>query len=114
MLELMLAGIVPSTNSGVYKEDPYESSEEEKAITAEKRRIAALKNQSVKRSKECPGCGSMVTMATRECSQCDYKFTSKTSLSNQQTQVQESQGIRDRFPFEPEKVAALSYFCNNS
>ena len=49
-------------------------------------------------------------MATRECRQCDYKFTSKTTAVTQQVQVQESQSIRERFPFEPEKVRLFAKF----
>lgn len=86
----------------------YESSEEERAITEEKRRRASTK--SVKRTKECPGCGTVVSVSVRECRLCDYQFTSKSLGSAALTaQQQESQSIRDRFPFEPEKEEDGTY-----
>ena len=39
----------------------------------------------------------------KECPNCDYVFTSKSMLSSQSSAVEESQSIRDRFPFEPER-----------
>lgn len=66
-------------------------------------------NSKAKRVKECPGCGANVAVSTKECRFCDYQFTSKSLLVNQQSAAQESQSIRDRFPFEPERVS----FCLN-
>lgn len=63
-----------------------------------------MPNGKTKRTKECPGCGAVVAVSTRECRFCDYQFTSKSLLVNQQSAVQESQTIRERFPFEPERV----------
>jgi hypothetical protein len=57
----------------------------------------------MKRTKECPGCGSHVTTNTKECPSCDYIFTSKSMLVSLQTATEESIAIRDRFPFEPER-----------
>lgn len=64
-----------------------------------------------KRVKECPGCGANVAVSTKECRFCDYQFTSKSLLVNQQSAAQESQAIRDRFPFEPERVSCWLSFC---
>ena len=57
-----------------------------------------------KRTKECPGCGSVVPLSLRECRLCDYQFTSKSMIMGGTTVQQESQSIRDKFPFEPERV----------
>ena len=61
------------------------------------------------RAKECPGCGAMVGISTKQCGSCDYLFTSKSMLllNSSVTAADESKSIRDRFPFEPERV---SYF----
>ena len=56
-----------------------------------------------KREKECPGCGAYLATSMKECPNCDYVFTSKSMLSAQSSAVEESQSIRDRFPFEPER-----------
>ena len=56
------------------------------------------------RVKECPGCGAMLPTAMKECSHCDYLFTSKSMLVTAQSSMEESQSIRDKFPFEPERV----------
>ncbi len=60
-----------------------------------------------KRSKECPGCGAVLSLSVRECGLCDYQFTSKSMLMTQQTAAQESTQIREKFPFEPERVSSL-------
>lgn len=56
------------------------------------------------RLKECPGCSAMVAVAVKECTYCDYVFTSKSMLVSGQTAAEESQSIRERFPFEPDRV----------
>lgn len=58
----------------------------------------------VKRTKECPGCGAKHTLSVKECNLCDYQFTSKSMLMSNQSAAEESQSIRDKFPFEPERV----------
>lgn len=55
------------------------------------------------RTKECPGCGSNLPTNQKECPHCDYVFTSKSMLGTAQTAMQESESIRDRFPFEAER-----------
>jgi ribosomal protein S27AE len=67
-------------------------------------------NSKAKRTKECPGCGANVALATKECRFCDYQFTSKSLLVNQQTAAQESKAIRERFPFEPERVHLVKMY----
>jgi len=57
-----------------------------------------------KRSKECPGCGAVLPLSSRECRLCDYQFTSKSMTMNPQSQVQESAQVREKFLFEPERV----------
>lgn len=58
-----------------------------------------------RKTKECPGCGAMVSNAVKECGSCDYKFTSKALLmaTSGITNADESSAIRDRFLFEPER-----------
>lgn len=60
--------------------------------------------QKVKRTKECPGCGAILGLSIRECRLCDYQFTSKSMSMTAQSVAQESIQIRERFPFEPERV----------
>lgn len=79
------------------------SSEDENVDRVQKRTPGG--NGKAKRVKECPGCGANVAVSTKECRFCDYQFTSKSLLVNQQSAAQESQAIRDRFPFEPERVS---------
>ena len=65
-----------------------------------------LAGQPVKkgaRIKECPGCGSKVGVSIKECPSCDYTFTSKSQLVQQVSVEVESENIRSRFPFEPER-----------
>eukprot|EP01031_Cornospumella_fuschlensis_P038599 gene38600-46925_t len=76
--------------------------DEEREIAEEKKRRASLTKASA-RKKECPGCGSQLPVSARECKSCDYQFTSKSMLVNQQSAIQESLSIRDKFPFEPER-----------
>lgn len=59
------------------------------------------------RIKECPGCGAHVSLSTRECMHCDYQFTSKSMTVSQASAAEESESIRDRFPFEPERVSKM-------
>lgn len=61
-------------------------------------------NPKQKRTKECPGCGAIVAVSLRECRLCDYQFTSKSMIMGNTTAQQEAQSIRDKFPFEPERV----------
>jgi hypothetical protein len=63
------------------------------------------------RTKECPGCGSRLPISVKVCTSCDYLFTSKSMLmaASQQSVEEESQTIRDKFPFEPERVLVLYY-----
>ncbi|RYH29876.1 hypothetical protein EON65_07025 [archaeon] len=82
--------------------------DEEREIAEEKKRRASL-TKAAARKKECPGCGNHLAVSARECKSCDYQFTSKSMLVNQQSAIQESQSIRDKFPFEPERV---SYFVS--
>ena len=79
----------------------YPSSEEEKEI---KKKLTSSTGKNSKRTKECPGCGAVLTISVRECRLCDYQFTSKSMLMSQQSILQESLLVRDRFPFEPERV----------
>jgi len=67
-----------------------------------------------KRTKECPGCGAKHSLSMKECNFCDYQFTSKSMLVTTQSAAEESQHIRDRFPFEPERVSLpyLVFRCN--
>jgi Uncharacterised protein family UPF0547 len=58
------------------------------------------------RAKDCPGCGAVLPISTKECSHCDYQFTSKSMLVSQQSALEESNTIREKFPFEPERVSA--------
>lgn len=78
-----------------------DESEEEQIEERAKKNSSSTK---IKRTKECPGCGATVSLSVRECRLCDYQFTSKSMLVGQQTAIQESQSIRDFFPFEPERV----------
>ena len=57
------------------------------------------------RAKDCPGCGANLPISTKECSHCDYQFTSKSMLLSQQSAIDESNTIREKFPFEPERVS---------
>lgn len=57
-----------------------------------------------KRTKECPGCGAVLSFSARECDLCDYQFTSKSMIQSAQAAQQESVHIREKFPFEPERV----------
>jgi hypothetical protein len=62
-----------------------------------------------KRTKECPGCGAVVNLSLRECRLCDYQFTSKSMIMGSTTVQQESQSIREKFPFEPERVRFVCF-----
>lgn len=75
------------------------SSEEERDI----RQKRAAGSNKIKRTKECPGCGAMLAISIRECRLCDYQFTSKSMAVSTQSTAQESEQIRERFPFEPER-----------
>jgi ribosomal protein L37AE/L43A len=78
-----------------------DSSEEE---IARKRKSVTGKT---KRTKECPGCGTLLSVSIKECSLCDYQFTSKSMLTANQSVAQESNAFREKFPFEPERVFNL-------
>jgi hypothetical protein len=75
-----------------------DSSEDEKA--EKKRKASAGK---LKRTKECPGCGAVLGGALRQCTLCDYQFTSKSMIVSAASIAQESVEVRERFPFEPER-----------
>lgn len=55
------------------------------------------------RTKECPGCGAKLGVSIKECSYCDYAFTSRSMLVATTTVEEESANIRSRFAFEPER-----------
>jgi hypothetical protein len=80
-----------------------ESSGDEKIKTSTNRARSHSKN----RIKECPGCGAQLAAAIKECTYCDYTFTSKSMLVGAQSALDESRSIRNRFPFEPERVSSL-------
>ena len=67
------------------------------------------KGKPKSRLKECPGCGALLGTATRECLHCDYQFTSKSMLVSTQSAVEESQSIREKFPFEADRVSYIIY-----
>ena len=69
-----------------------------------RRKSSAKSGKGSKRTKECPGCGAKHAVAVKECNLCDYQFTSKSMLQSNQSAAEESQTIRDKFPFEPERV----------
>ena len=61
------------------------------------------KLKSTARTKECPGCSSQLSTATKVCSYCDYVFTTKSMVVTKEMMLEESDKIRTRFPFEPER-----------
>lgn len=65
------------------------------------------------RTKECPGCSAHLSTATKECTYCDYQFSSKSMLITQSMMVEESDMIRDKFPFEPEREEDGSLIIQN-
>ena len=67
-------------------------------------RTKANKSAKSARVKSCPGCGASVSVSVKECSYCDYLFTSKSMLITAQSAADESRQIRDTFPFQPERV----------
>ena len=73
------------------------------------------KKITTKHSKECPGCGTKLSQAIKQCPSCDYTFTSKSMLmlssgsSGALSALEESKAIRDKFPFEPERVSYYNY-----
>lgn len=79
-----------------------EDEEIEEYRRAKKANAGAAKS---KRNKECPGCGAMLALSVRECGLCDYQFTSKSMSNTALSAAQESQNIREKFPFEPERVS---------
>lgn len=70
-----------------------------------------------RRLKECSGCGEMVATSAKVCSVCDYQFTARSisqlNASLQQGALDESEGIRDMFPFEPEREEDGSLLITN-
>lgn len=80
-------------------DEEYDSDNPKKKKTKER-----VSTGKTKRTKECPGCGAKHSLAVKECSSCDYQFTSKSLLQLNQSAAEESQNIRERFPFEPERV----------
>eukprot|EP00600_Ochromonadales_sp_CCMP1393_P011503 CAMPEP_0175016770 /NCGR_PEP_ID=MMETSP0005-20121125/12007_1 /TAXON_ID=420556 /ORGANISM="Ochromonas sp., Strain CCMP1393" /LENGTH=242 /DNA_ID=CAMNT_0016274071 /DNA_START=33 /DNA_END=759 /DNA_ORIENTATION=+ len=69
-----------------------------------KRTSSASDAKKGKRTKECPGCGQILAVSVAN---VDYvitkQFTSKSMLVTQQSAAQESEQIRERFPFEAER-----------
>jgi len=65
------------------------------------------------RTKECPGCSASLPTATKECAYCDYQFSSKSMLVTQSMMLEESDIIRDRFPFEAEREDDGSLIIQN-
>ena len=63
----------------------------------------SVKTKSTARTKECPGCSSQLSTATKVCSYCDYVFTTKSMVVTKEMMLEESDKIRTRFPFEPER-----------
>jgi hypothetical protein len=85
-----------------------DSSDDEKFDSKGKRNSDVGRGKSKGRSKECPGCGAMLTLSIRECSYCDYQFTSKSMLVNAQSAAEEAQSIREKFAFEAETVSEIA------
>ena len=87
----------------IFKE--FDSSEDEDA----NHRKGSSSNKKRSRTKECPGCGDSLGVSIKTCPACDYQFTSKSMLlaTTAQSATEESQSIRERFPFEPERVSIL-------
>lgn len=84
------------------------SSEDEEIEEYRRMKKASAGPTKSKRSKECPGCGATVALSVRECGLCDYQFTSKSMSNTALSAAQESANIRDKFPFEPERVSFSS------
>jgi ribosomal protein L37AE/L43A len=82
-----------------------EGSDQEEKPTKQQLTKQRSLSQNKHRSKECPGCGALLGLAIRECTYCDYTFTSKSMLPGTQSAIDESRTIRNRFPFEPERVS---------
>ena len=76
----------------------------------DRRKSNANSSRKKARMKDCPGCGASVSVSTKQCQSCDYLFTSKSMLmvTSVQTAADESKSIRDKFPFEPERVSFAS------
>lgn len=87
----------------------FESSEDEKEEIAANKRKSAANPSKQKRTKDCPGCGAVLAISVRECRLCDYQFTSKSMLQSSQSAQQESLQIREKFPFEPERVSLSNF-----
>jgi len=83
-------------------------SSEDEEVEVKKKKASTPGNGRTKRSKECPGCGAVLSLSVRECGLCDYQFTSKSMLVTQQSATQEAQQIREKFPFEPERVSVAT------
>lgn len=79
------------------------SSDEEDDSDKETKKKKSTPGKKSKRTKECPGCGCLHAVAVKKCDSCDYQFTSKSMLLSTQSAAEESQSIRERFPFEPER-----------
>lgn len=67
------------------------------------------RNSKAARSKDCPGCGATFSVSIKECSYCDYQFTSKSMLITAQSAAEESRQIRETFAFEPERVRVFLF-----
>lgn len=91
---------VGSSDDEIYDDEPKPKRKTEKKAVEGRGKKA--------RTKECPGCGAALTLAMKQCSSCDYQFTSKSMLMSSTTAAEESQMIRERFPFEPERVSQIA------
>lgn len=86
-----------------------ESSEDEKAEKKHK----SSSGKGSKRTKDCPGCGAVLNISIKQCSLCDYQFTSKSMIASASAMAQESLDVRERYPFEPERDDDGSLFIQS-
>lgn len=87
-----------------------DESEDERpaASTTKKAKKSSSQYNRGRGVKECPACGGSVPIATKTCTHCDYSFSAK-SLVSSLTAEDESASIRERFPFEPERVRGRTH-----
>ena len=82
--------------------DPVFSEEEEEETKKEKKKQGPKQGSSRKsRTKECPGCAAELQTSIKICPFCDLEFSSKSMIVTQAMMVEESDKIREMFPFEP-------------
>lgn len=95
-----------TTSSGDYQKKFLDLASDEEDMETEpeetKRRSTSRSSKRM-RQKECPGCGAMLSVSMRECPYCDNQFSSKSMLVTTQTAAEESNVVRAKFPFEPER-----------